>query len=134
MSADIIVKVISEIEEGFIDGINDVLIFFKANITSLLIAATPPQQVAMAKSMVVPSLMKFVEKCWNDSQRSLTESANPAPAQPAAQPKPAPVVQTQPEEEKKEEETGPSINQILATAKSATERKQMLLARYREQV
>ena len=42
-SKDLIVKIISEIEEGFIEGINDVLVFIKANCNNLLGAAAPPQ-------------------------------------------------------------------------------------------
>ena len=41
-TAEIIVKVLGEIEEGFIDGINDILVFFKVNATKILMAATLP--------------------------------------------------------------------------------------------
>ena len=125
---------VSEIEEGFVDGINDVLVFFKANISSLLMAAAPPQQAAMAKGMIVPTLLRYIEKCWNEStNKNSAESVKPAPTpvvkpsiappQPISKPSPAPIIQQQPEEEKKEESTNQSINQILATAKSAQERK-----------
>ena len=40
--AEVMVKIISEIEEGFIEGINDVLPFIKANIEGLLMASAPP--------------------------------------------------------------------------------------------
>ena len=114
---------VSEIEEGFVDGINDVLVFFKANISSLLMAAAPPQQAAMAKGMIVPTLLRYIEKCWNEStNKNSAESVKPAPT-PVVKPSPAPIIQQQPEEEKKEESTNQSINQILATAKSAQERK-----------
>ena len=41
--AELMVKIISEVEEGFIEGINDVLVFLKANATKLLMASAPPQ-------------------------------------------------------------------------------------------
>jgi hypothetical protein len=103
LSADVIVRVTSEIEEGFVDGINDVLVFFKANISSILMAAAPPQQAAMAKGMIVPTLLRFIEKCWNEGKKTSAESSKPVAAQPVAKPSPTPVVEQQPPEEKKEE-------------------------------
>ena len=41
-SEQAIVKVVSEIEEGFIDGMNDVKTFFKANCGFLIDASAPP--------------------------------------------------------------------------------------------
>lgn len=40
--AELMVKIITEIEEGFIEGINDVLPFIKANVEGLLMASAPP--------------------------------------------------------------------------------------------
>ena len=42
-SAEIVCKVIEEIEDGFTDGFTDVLDFFKATATNLLMASAPPQ-------------------------------------------------------------------------------------------
>lgn len=93
LSAEVIVKVISEIEEGFIDGINDVLVFFKANLNNLIMAAAPPQQAAMAKGMVVPTAMRFIEKCWNEKSSAVS---TPTPA-PVSTPTPQPVAAAQPQ-------------------------------------
>lgn len=82
LSGDVIVKVISEIEEGFIEGINDVLVFFKANMNNLIMAAAPPQQANMAKGMVIPTAVRFIEKCWNEKSSGISTPA-PTP-QPAA--------------------------------------------------
>ena len=107
LSAEVIVKVVSEIEEGFVDGINDVLVFFKANISSLLMAAAPPQQAAMAKGIIVPTLLRYIEKCWNEStNKNSADSVKSAPipvVKPSIAP-PQPISKpSQPEEEKKEE-------------------------------
>ncbi len=42
-SARLAVSIVSEIEPGFIDGINDVLVFFKSNCIAMLMASAPPQ-------------------------------------------------------------------------------------------
>jgi len=76
-SASLIVKIISEIEEGFIDGMNDVVVFFKANIIAMLMASAPPQQANMAKGIAIPVIIKFVEKSWNDSQAKPAETVTP---------------------------------------------------------
>lgn len=41
-SADLIVKVISEIEDGFVDGIDGVLPWIRAQVGILITAAAPP--------------------------------------------------------------------------------------------
>ena len=41
-NAALIVKIISEIEDGFIEGINDVLVFLRVNMSNMLMAAAPP--------------------------------------------------------------------------------------------
>ena len=41
-SSDIIVKVLVEMEEGFIDDINDMLLFCKSNLMDLLMASGSP--------------------------------------------------------------------------------------------
>lgn len=41
--AEMVVKIIGEIEDGFTDGIADILVFFKANAGALLMASAPPQ-------------------------------------------------------------------------------------------
>jgi len=76
-SASLIVKIISEIEEGFIDGMNDVVVFFKANIIAMLMASAPPQQANMAKGIAIPAIIKFVEKSWNESRSKLAETVTP---------------------------------------------------------
>lgn len=42
-SGDLIAQIIGEIEEGFIDGLNDVLVFLKSMATELLMSSAPPQ-------------------------------------------------------------------------------------------
>ena len=42
-SGDLIAQIIGEIEEGFIDGMNDVLVFLKSLATDLLMSSAPPQ-------------------------------------------------------------------------------------------
>jgi len=41
-SADLIVKIISEIEDGFVDGIDGVLPWIRAQIGILITSAAPP--------------------------------------------------------------------------------------------
>ena len=58
--AELIVSIISEIEEGFIEGINDILIFARICCSNLLMAAAPPAQAATAKGIAIPCIMKFI--------------------------------------------------------------------------
>ncbi len=78
-SARLAVSIVSEIEPGFIDGINDVLIFFKSNCIAMLMASAPPQQANMAKGIAIPTIVKFIEKSWNESQPQAPETVTPAP-------------------------------------------------------
>ena len=103
-SAALCVQIIGEIEEGFIDGINDVLIFLKSMATDLLMASAPPQQANMAKGIMIPTLLRFIEKSWKESPRSQSSEAAPAkettPAPKKESPKPTeaakPKAQQQP--------------------------------------
>ena len=65
-NADLIVKIISEVEEGFIEGINDVMVFIRISCSNVLMAAAPPAQAATAKGIAIPCIMKFAEKSWNE--------------------------------------------------------------------
>jgi len=40
-NAELIIKIISEIEDGFIEGLNDVLVFLRLNISNLIMASAP---------------------------------------------------------------------------------------------
>jgi len=90
-SASVIVKVVAEIEEGFIEGINDVLLFLKANFINLLMVSAPPQQANMAKGILVPNLLKFVENCWNEGQKKQDVGNPPPKPTPTATPTAAPA-------------------------------------------
>ena len=43
-----------DVEDGFIDGLNDMLPFIKENVTALLKAASPPSKVGLVVAMGVP--------------------------------------------------------------------------------
>lgn len=138
-NAKLIVEIISEIEEGFIEGLNDVLVFIRLNIINLIMASAPASQAATAKGIAVPVMMKFIDKCWSERPNKPAEAAPakeqpkaPTPA-PQAAPVATPAAASQQPEELKDGEFQP-IKAFLASAKSAQERKQMLLSRYREQV
>ena len=65
-------KAIEEIEDGFIEGMNDVLPFLKANVTAFVKAACDPRQAIMATVMGVPPIMKYIEDANREFQRSKT--------------------------------------------------------------
>ena len=112
-SAELIVNVISEIEEGFIEGINDVLIFARMCCTNLLMAAAPPAQAATAKGIAIPCIMKFIEKSWNG--RPKTEA--PVVVQtPVAEPQPTPAAPIQQAPEELKEGESVSITEYIASA------------------
>ena len=81
-NAALIVKIISEIEEGFMEGFNDVLVFLRVSCGNLLMASAPPAQAATAKGIAIPCIMKFIEKSWNERNGA----PPPAPAKPAQAP------------------------------------------------
>lgn len=57
---------IEEIEDGFIDGLKDVLAFFKENVSAFVKAASDPQRAILATVMGVPPIMKFIEQAYTD--------------------------------------------------------------------
>ena len=121
-NAALIVKIISEIEDGFIEGINDVLVFLRVNMCNILMAAAPPAQAATAKGIAIPCIMKFIEKSWNERPNKAeareakpVAAAQPAPAAPVQQPTPAPATQVATNEEMKQGEFQP-IAGFLASA------------------
>ena len=59
-SAEITVKMISEIEDGFNDGLEDIKKFIKVNATDLLNASAPPDKAKMAGGIAIPIILKFV--------------------------------------------------------------------------
>jgi len=146
-SAELIVEIIREIEEGFIDGINDILVFFKVNASDLLMASAPPQQANMAKGIAIPTALRFIEKCWNekDGQKSEPTPKPQAKAEPAKKPAetpkaPEPVTApkaqaaAQPQDMSANSEPLQPLSEFLARAQSGQERKQLLLERYRQQL
>jgi hypothetical protein len=63
-SKQIIGKIVEELEEGFIEGLNDVLPFLKANITPLVKAGCDPSKAAIAGVMATPPIMKYIETAY----------------------------------------------------------------------
>ena len=74
-SAELIRSIISEIEDGFIEGINDVLPWIKSQLEGLIMASAPPAQATMAKAMAVPQVMNFVKKSHAEGEGSGAASA-----------------------------------------------------------
>lgn len=68
-STRLIGTVISEIEDGFINGLNDVLPFLKANVTAFVKSACDPRQAIMATVMGVPPVMRYIEDANREFQR-----------------------------------------------------------------
>ena len=100
MSGEIIVKIISEIEEGFVDGVEGVLPFIKANIENMLMISAPPAQANMAKGIAIPTFMRFVQRVWNDKEPAQADApkveAAPAKTAPVPVAQPAPVATPKP--------------------------------------
>ena len=65
-SKEIIVKVIEKTEDGFIEGLNDVIVFIRAVMINMISASVPDHQRGMAAGIVIPTFMQFVQKCWNE--------------------------------------------------------------------
>ena len=78
-NAELIVKIISELEEGFYEGYKDVIVFCRVSIVNLLMAMAPPQQAATAKGIAIPVIMKFVDKCWNERPNKPAETPEAKP-------------------------------------------------------
>ena len=117
-SGDLIVKIITDIQEGFIEEFNDVLVFFKETISGLLDQAAEPPQAKMAKAIAMQPFIKFVERVWSDHQKK-TEGADAAPALPKPQEKPKEAPAPVKTEEKKQEAapatTAPVVSDALVT-------------------
>lgn len=60
-STRVIGTIVSEIEDGFIEGLNDVLPFLKSNVTEFVKSACAPAQAIMATVMGVPPIMAYIE-------------------------------------------------------------------------
>ena len=58
-------RIISELEPGFIDEINDVKPFLEANFKALIASISAPHQVVMAQMFALPPAMKFVTEVWD---------------------------------------------------------------------
>ena len=97
MAIEIIGEVIGEIEDGFIDGMNDVLPFIKENMKTMITEACDPKNAALAVMMALPPIMNFVERA-NETYKKQKEEAK----QNASQPKQADRQDVQMEEESKE--------------------------------
>ena len=129
MAIEIIGEVIGEIEDGFIDGMNDVLPFIKENMKTMITEACDPKNAALAVMMALPPIMNFVERA-NETYKKQKEEAK----QNASQPKQADRQDVQMEEESKEPrpKNNQPLSQQLATANSPQERRQILMNRYQE--
>ena len=73
-SKQIIGKIVEELEEGFIEGLNDVLPFLKANFTPLIKAGCDPSKAAIAGVMATPPIMKYIETAYGDYKKEKEES------------------------------------------------------------
>ena len=65
-TTEVIGNFISEIEDGFIDGINDIIPFIRDNMKALIKASSEPKNAAMAELMAVPPIMSYIERANND--------------------------------------------------------------------
>jgi len=74
MAIEIIGEVIGEIEDGFIDGMNDVLPFIKENMKTMITEACDPKNAALAVMMALPPIMNFVERA-NETYKKQKEEA-----------------------------------------------------------
>ena len=97
-SAEITVKIISEIEDGFNDGLEDIKKFVKAGATDLLNASAPPNKAKMAAGIAIPTMLRFMQNSWDKRAGAPPKEETPV-AKPQA--KPASV---EPQEELKEGE------------------------------
>jgi len=110
--------VVEEIEDGFIDGLNDLLPFLKANVTAFVKAACDPARAIMATVMGVPPIMKYIEEANLLYIQRKTRQQVQATA-------PTPVAVVVPEEEKKEE-----ASSTVAVPKTREQIKKEFMERY----
>ena len=68
-TTEIIGNFISEIEDGFIDGMNDIVPFIRDNMKALIKASSEPKNAAMAELMAVPPIMSYIERANNDYKK-----------------------------------------------------------------
>jgi len=62
MATDLIGQYVSEVEDGFIEGVPDIIVFLRENIKALFKAACDPSKAAMAVMMGVPPIMAYVNR------------------------------------------------------------------------
>ena len=125
----IIGEAVGDIEEGFIEGLNDVIPFLKENVSVIIKAATDPAKAALAAMMGVPPIMKYIESTYQQYQKDKEEGK--LPAKKVMEPK---------DEEKKEEDNNDQItptsdaclSDALSKASSDQEKREILLSKYNE--
>ena len=74
----IVGEVVCDIEEGFIEGMNDVNVFLKENATVVVKAANSPEKAALASMMAVPQIMKYVESATTQYKKDKEAGTLPA--------------------------------------------------------
>lgn len=65
----LIVDLIDELEGGFQNGFDDLLAFFKPNLTQLLKVASEPKQANLVTMFGVPPIMNFINHCQNNANQ-----------------------------------------------------------------
>ena len=68
-----IYKWISELEDGFVNGVDDVLPFVKENLTELLKSSCEPQKQVIVTVMGITPIMKFIEESYTTHKNSREE-------------------------------------------------------------
>ena len=65
--------IVEELEEGFIDGMNDLLPFLKANVSELLKAVSSPSKAALLVAVGVGPIMKYIESAYERFKKEKEE-------------------------------------------------------------
>ena len=73
LATQFIGQYIGEVEDGFIEGLNDILPFIQENLKALIRVSCDPSKAPMAEMMGVPPIMAFVNRAYADYQKMKTE-------------------------------------------------------------
>ena len=72
-STDLIGQFVSENENGFIEGMNDLIPFLRENTKAMIRAISEPQQATAAEVVVATSFMKYVENAGDNYRKANEE-------------------------------------------------------------
>ena len=68
---------VAEVEDGFIEGVPDIMVFIRENIKAMMRAACDPAKAAMAEMMGVPPIMAYINRALERYQTE--QQQQPAP-------------------------------------------------------